>query len=97
MSAATKVKQIVPTNHKSELERMELEGAQLDFAIRELLSRKQKMLEQVKALEGGLQSLDARVKGLASKRTLALNFTLPLGSADALRNEYATAPAPIKK
>ena len=82
---------------KDQIAAIDLEAKQLDAAIQELLGRKARMLEQVLALENGLRSLDARVQALSSKRSVALNFQLPLTDADRLRNQYAVTPTPAGK
>ena len=63
-------------------------------AINVLQNRKELMLNQVLALENGLRNLDSRIQALAARRTLALNFTLPLDDASQLRGQYANTPTP---
>ena len=79
-TAATVVQQITgrPVSAQDQISRIDKESAALDEAYRELKHRKELMLGQIATLEHGIQNLDARMKALASRRTLALNFHLQL-------------------
>jgi len=52
--------------------------AQLELQIQKLLSRRYKMEAQRAILDKALLALDARLKGLYSKRVVELNFKLDL-------------------
>ena len=55
---------------------------ELDQQIAVILDRRELMQKRLAELEAALLRLDARLKGLYSKRTVALNFTLPLEEAE---------------
>jgi hypothetical protein len=51
---------------------------ELDVMIQKLLSRRELMAKRILEMESGLFDLNRRLKSLYAKRTIALNFTLPL-------------------
>lgn len=51
---------------------------ELDKMISELVSRRGRMEARLAEMEAAIFALNRRLKGLYGKRTIALNFTLPL-------------------
>jgi len=55
-----------------------LSSEELDEAIAKLVERRTLMERRAAELETALIALNKKLKGLYAKRTIALNFTLPL-------------------
>jgi len=51
----------------------------LDAQIAKLVDRRALMVKRAAELEMAILAIDKRLKGFYAKRTIALNFTLPLG------------------
>jgi hypothetical protein len=51
---------------------------QLDEMIAVLVTRRERMQKRMAEMESGLFTLERQLKSLYAKRTIALNFTLPL-------------------
>lgn len=58
--------------------RKNLSAYELDEQISKLLERRTLMEQRAAELETGLMAINKRLKALYAKRTIALNFTLPL-------------------